>query len=356
VSLNDIPHCENNVLFKVLSEPIPPQSLRPSFDSEDAALNFRKGAFMAEKMPIPENTPRKKTYAEIAAAAKLKSDAAQARIADEVEQEAEKPQKMFLPGLDELMRAMPNHIARSSLFAPVAAGRKKMHKDTVLVSRVDAEIRFWGEQLDETQADVWLQAMHEAIKHPLGAPVTINRNAFLKSIGRSGGGENYKWLHRTMEALVFAMLVMEVKKDGKTKFHIGKTRAIHMIEGFDYDDKAETYTLRIDPRWRVMYGNREYALIDWEKRMQFGPNQQMAKALQRLVATSSDPVQRHALDYLKEKLGYGGRMRDFTEAMNKAMRELERLEIIAGGRIEDNSKGQPQAVWTKLESLPLLKL
>jgi hypothetical protein len=30
------------------------------------------------------------------------------------------------------------------------------------------------------------------------------------------------------------------------------------------------------------------------------------------------------------------------------MRELERLEIIAGGRIEVSTKGRTQAVWTKL--------
>lgn len=305
---------------------------------------------MAEKR-TPENTPatRKKTYAESMAAIKLKSDEAQARKAEEVEREEETPKKLFVPGLDELMRSMPNHIARSSLFAPVAPGRKKMHKDTVLVSRGDAVIKFWGEQLDEAQADVWLQAMHEAIKHPLGVPVTINRLAFLKAIGRTNTGPNYKWLHSTMEALSFAMLVMEVhNKDGKTKLAIGRTRALHMIEGFDYDEKAETYTLRVDPRWRGMYGNHEYALIDWDKRMQFGPHQNMAKALQRLVATSSETVQRFALDWLKSKLEYSGRMRDFTDAMEKAMRELERLEIIAGGRIENNSKGQPQAVWTKL--------
>ena len=33
------------------------------------------------------------------------------------------PVPLFLPGLDEFMRTMPNHIARSSLFAPVAPGR-----------------------------------------------------------------------------------------------------------------------------------------------------------------------------------------------------------------------------------------
>lgn len=111
-------------------------------------------------------------------------------------------QQLFLPGMDDLMRAMPNHIARSSLFAPVARGRKTMHKDAVLVSRADAviKIKFWGEQLDEAQADVWMQAMHEASKHPLGEPVAIRRASFLRSIGRHVGNYEYKWLHRAKEA------------------------------------------------------------------------------------------------------------------------------------------------------------
>lgn len=96
---------------------------------------------------------------------------------------AETPQQIFLPGMEEFMRTMPNYIARSSLFAPVAPRRKKMHKDTVLVSRGDAVIKFWGEQLDVAQADVWMQAMHEVSKQPLGEPVVINRAAFLKAIG-----------------------------------------------------------------------------------------------------------------------------------------------------------------------------
>lgn len=271
------------------------------------------------------------------------------RIAAKQEVEATAPKQLFLPGLEDFMRAMPNHIARSSLFAPVAPGRKKTLKDTVLVSRADAIIKFWGEQLDEAQADVWMQAMNEASKRPLGEPVVINRNAFLKAIGRSGAGENYKWLHRTMQALSFAMLVIDVQtRDGKSKLAIGKTRALHMIDGFDYDDDAEAYTLRVDPRWRGMYGNREFALIDWDKRMQFGQHQNMAKALQSLVATSDEAVQRYALDWLKRKMEYSSPMRKFREALTTAMRELERLEIIAGGRIEMSSKGKLQAVWSRL--------
>lgn len=291
------------------------------------------------------NAPmRKKALSELLAIAKANGAAA----IEAAEQQEAKPAQMFLPGMSEFMRAMPNHLARSSLFAPVARGRKKIYKDRVLFSRGDAVIKFWGEQLDEAQADVWMQVMHAALKVPLGQPVTIERAAFLRSIGRQTGNFEYKWLNRAMEALAFAMLVITVSKDGKPKLSIGKTRAIHMIEGFDYDDALEAYVVRIDPRWREMYGNREFALIDWDKRLRFGSQQDMAKALQRLVATSSEPVQRNALDSLKNMLEYSGRLRDFKDALEKAMRELERLEIIADGRIEASTKGKEQTVWTKL--------
>lgn len=260
---------------------------------------------------------------------------------------AETPRQLFLPGMDEFMRAMPNHIARSSLFAPVARGRRKMHDGTILQSRGDAEIRFSGKQLDEAQADVWMQAMKEAQRQPLGTPVVINRAEFLRAIGREKSGQAYKWLHRTMQDLALAMLVIEVKKaDGKPKLSIGKTRALHLIAGFDYDEDSEEYTLTIDPRWHAMYGNREFALIDWQKRREFGRNQDMAKTLQRLVATSSNPVQRYALDWLKSKMEYGGRMRDFRDALTRACTELKRLEIITAHKIEDSTKGKPQlALW-----------
>lgn len=270
-----------------------------------------------------------------------------AEVAAKAEQKTAETRQLFLPGMDEFMRAMPNHIARSSLFAPVARGRRKLHDGTILQSRGDAEIRFSGKQLDEAQADVWMQAMKEAQRQPLGEAVTINRAEFLREIGREKSGQAYKWLHRTMQDLAFAMLVIEVTKaDGKPKLSIGKTRALHLIAGFNYDEASEEYTLTIDPRWHAMYGNREFALIDWEKRREFGRNQDMAKTLQRLVATSSNPVQRYALDWLKNKMEYGGRMRDFRDALTRACAELERLEIITAHKIENSTKNKPQlALW-----------
>ena len=113
----------------------------------------------------------------------IKQKAAQVAAQAE-EKAAATPRQLFLPGMDEFMRAMPNHIARSSLFAPVARGRRRLHDGTLLQSRGDAEIRFSGKQLDEAQADVWMQAMKVAQCQPLGEAVTINRAEFLREIGR----------------------------------------------------------------------------------------------------------------------------------------------------------------------------
>lgn len=282
-------------------------------------------------------------------AVRLRAAAAEARRSDSTETTEEPLARvpMYLPGLDGLMRAMPNHIARSSLFAPIALGKKTMHKGTVMVSRSDAEIRFWGEQLDEGQADVWMQIMYLASKKPLGQPVIINRAELLRSIGRDTGNSQYKWLKSSMESLTFAMLVIEVRTKGKSKLTIGKNRAFHFINSFDYDEEVGAYILRIDPRWIRMHENSEYALVDWEKRMQIRRAQDMAKAIQRLVATSKDTTQRYQIGWLKQKLGYGGRIDAFKIALIRAMNELERVGIISNSKIELSTKGILQATWSK---------
>ena len=117
-----------------------------------------------------------------------------------------------------------------------------------------------------------------------------------------------------------------------------------IVKDLNYDDKSEIYTYTLDPRWVVMFGNREYSLLNWEKRMCIGRGLDMAKTLQRLVATSADPVQRYALDGLKAQMAYTGRMRDFQVAISSAVRELERLVIVVKGSIEDSTKGKPQLV------------
>jgi len=274
--------------------------------------------------------------------------AAQERAANKTKQAASTPLQLFLPGMDELMRAMPNPVARSSLFAPIAKGCRKMHGGTVLVSRKDAVLEYWGEQLDEADADIVLQLVFEARQAALGQPVIINRAAFLRAMKRSTGKHDYEWLHRRMKALAAATLIIEAKKpDGFTKYRIGDTKTFHILAGFNYDATLEVYTYTLDSQWRVLFGNREFALIDWHKRLLIGRGQDMAKALQRLVATSANREQQYALDWLKEKMQFTSPMHKFKCALTKAMYELQRLRIITHGQIEISSKGKEQASWKK---------
>jgi TrfA protein len=282
-----------------------------------------------------------RTVSEILAIGHTKANEARERMDNSA---ADKPVQMYLPGMDELSRAMPNHVARSSLFAPVGRGRKKQHVGTQLVSRSDATILYWGEQLDEAQADVYMQVMYEATKHQLGEPFVINVAAFLRAMGRSTGGRDYEWLFKAMTALGVATIRIDVDAAKNKGYKLGHHRLFHLIEWFDYDAEAEAYMIKVDPRWQRVYGSKEFALVDWEKRLQITQGQDMAKALQRLIATSNEAVQRYALEWLKAKFEYAGRLRDFKTSIVKALRELERLAIIKSGKIEASTRGKDQLV------------
>lgn len=259
------------------------------------------------------------------------------------EREATIPKQLFLPGIEEALRAMPNSVARSSLFAPIARGKRKFHQQTEMVTRSDAVMAYTGEQLDEADADLTMQLLFEARPHPLGQPISLNRAALLRAMGRDTGNKQYEWLHRRMKALTESTLFIEVKKpDGSPKYRIGTTKAFHILSSFDYNELTETYTFTLDPRWQMLFSNREYSLLDWQKRLQL--ERDMAKALQRLVAASSDQIQRYNLIWLKEKMQYTSPMRKFRPSLTAGSAELERLGIIANWRIEESTKGKDQLV------------
>lgn len=269
-----------------------------------------------------------------------------AEVAAQAEQKAaETPRQLFLPGFD--IGAFPNHLNRSSFIAPIARGRRKRHQQAEMVTRRDCVLEYTGEQLDEADGDLIMALIAFAQPYPLGTPVPLNRAELLRKLKRGTGKSQYDWLYKSMKRLREGVLFLEARKpDGATRYSVGKMQSFNVLKDLDYDGDSETYTFILDPRWVVMFGNREYSLLDWDKRMQIGRGQDMAKTLQRLLATSADPVQRYALDWLKAKMEYASPMRKFREALAAACAELKRLEIITAHKIEDSTKGKPQlALW-----------
>lgn len=270
-----------------------------------------------------------------------------AEVAAKAEQKAaETPRQMFLPGFD--IGAFPNHLNRSSFIAPIARGRRKFHRQAAMVTRQDCVLEYTGEQLDEADGDLIMALIAFAQPYALGTPVPLNRKELLRKIKPGSiGSTQYDWLYRSMKRLREGTLFLEARKrDGSTRYTVGKMESFNVLKDLNYDGESETYTYTLDPRWVVMFSNREYSLIDWDKRMQIGRGLDMAKTLQRLLATSSDPVQRYALDRLKVQMEYASPMRKFREALASACAELERLEIVSAWRIEVSTRGKPQlALW-----------
>jgi len=285
-----------------------------------------------------------------AAMQRAQQKAAQA-IANVAEKQATTPAPFILPGINETARAIPNYIARSAIFAPVRRGWRPLHDDTVFLEGTNILLKGSGKQLSEDHADIWMHAMYLQTTALLGEAPVINRADFLRGMGRPTGGSAYDWLHEGMKDLArFTLCIEARRKDGSVKYSYGKhpsTRVLAMLGGFDYHEASGSYTLYADPRWAQIFGNREYALVDWTKRLQM--RHDLSKSLQRLIGTSADIQQKYSLYILKQRAQYTGRMRDFRATLERSLAELEALKVIAEPRIETAIRGHEQAVWTRLD-------
>lgn len=285
-----------------------------------------------------------------AAMQRAQQKAAQA-IADAAEKQAVTPTPFMVPGINETTRAIPNYIARSAIFAPVRRGWHPLHDDTVFLEGTNILLKGSGKQLSEDHADIWMHAMYLQTTALLGEAPRINRADFLRGMGRPTGGSAYEWLHEGMKDLArFTLCIEARRKDGSVKYSYGKppsTRVLAMLGGFDYHEATGSYTLYADPRWAQIFGNREYALVDWAKRLQM--RHDLSKSLQRLIGTSADIQQKYSLEILKQRAQYTGRMRDFRATLERSLTELEALKVIAEPRLEAAIRGHEQAVWTRLD-------
>ena len=203
-------------------------------------------------------------------------------LATAAERQASTPTPFMLPGINETARAIPNYIARSAIFAPVRRGWRTMHDDAVFLEGSNILLKGSGKQLSEDHADIWMHAMYLQTTALLGEAPTINRADFLRGMGRPTGGSAYEWLHEGMKDLArFTLCIEARRKDGSVKYSYGKhpsTRVLAMLGGFDYHEPTGSYTLYADPRWAQIFGNREYALVDWTKRLQM--RHDLSKSLQ----------------------------------------------------------------------------
>jgi hypothetical protein len=244
-----------------------------------------------------------------------------------------------LPLWPEDKKAMPNELARASLFVPTARGRRKMLDKEQLAAPAGIVIEFTGKQLDMSDCDVFLLSLDYARKQPLGNPILINKADFLRKLNRrERGGKGYKNLEEQFDRLHVAKI--KVSSSPK-KIHI------HLIDRIIEDDEKGTYEIIIHPDIVHLFDNNRFCYINWDKRLQIGTaRKDLAKWLQTYISShSKSKPHKVSLEKLKAWSDYEVKnIRVFRMYVREALAELERLQIITDAAIDK----QDMVSWTRL--------
>ena len=84
-------------------------------------------------------------------------------------------------------------------------------KKQLLATIQGVTVRYTGEQLDQSDLDLWEQVVHLARCHPLGNVCHFTSYALLKALGRSAGNAQYKWLDDVITRLVACEVELRTK-------------------------------------------------------------------------------------------------------------------------------------------------
>lgn len=276
---------------------------------------------------------------------KAKRQAKAAKKAQQVEEGNDLPRQLSL--FQDELRAIPNHLARSPLFASISRGTRAIRKDELLPSPAGVQIRYSGPQLDQGDCDVFMQLIYTQRGKNLGEPMVIVRDRFLDEIGRGDGGSMYAWLKASLERLQGAMVSVESDRYRLRAQLVGK-----VIE----DKVDKTFQIIIDKDICEMFAPHQRSLIDWKKRAAIEKREHLSKWLHNFTASHTgvdDGWQHHAVDNLRTWAGYASPVRKFVEALTEALGELERVGVIEGGslyerRNPDTGKRQKMVKWRRL--------
>jgi hypothetical protein len=200
----------------------------------------------------------------------------------EVAPESPKPksaQVIQLPLWAENKRGTPNSFLRSSLFAAVQGKHRCQFKEEVLASQNGITIKYTGEQLNQSDLNVWEALINLGREQPLGNACSFSTHGLLKSLGLNTGRGDYKWFHSVIVRLTGA--VVEIIHDGKA---YGGT----LVQEWAKDEAKGHYKIIMNKKLINLYGPAQWTAIDWSQRQKLR-KQPLAQALHAFYSSHEKP-------------------------------------------------------------------
>lgn len=233
----------------------------------------------------------------------------------------EEPEKTQLDFWEDGRRAAPNALFRSALF-PVLNNKqkesRKFIKEEKIFSTGGLDVVFTGEQLDQSDLDVYLELLNFARPFPLGTPIKFSAYSLLKALGLTTGGENHSRMHSVLIRLCGA--VIDITDHNKRYFG-------QLIHGGVRDEVTKEYEITINPKFAVLFGLGMWATIDKEQRQALGRNS-LSKALHAYYSSHANPSA-HKFSTLAEITGVkNSNKRQLKSSLIKAHEPLKDIGFL----------------------------
>lgn len=249
-----------------------------------------------------------------------------------------------LPVWHDQARGMPNLCLRSALFGVIQRGRRKAVKGEMVAAVKGLTIRYTGWRLDQGDFDVLANALHllsqrqqesEPVKH-----VQFTVKGFLRGIGRATGKSGREWLKDSFRRLTAT--AVEIKVDIAEGIVCGSyTYVGSLVEEFFYNDRDQTYFLKINPKLARLF-DAGWTQLHWQQRLNLKTD--LAKWLHGFYASHRNPYP-VKVETLRHLCGSDcGRVSDYRGKLRVALGELKSASVLATWKIDRDDKVYVQKI------------
>lgn len=231
--------------------------------------------------------------------------------------------QLSLPFWPEAVRAVPNSILRSAIFG-VSKLRATGRNRTLIASNSDLEIRFSGEEFNQTDLDVFQGLLQIGMREPLGGSIEFSLSTFLSSLGRNTGSSQKKELRKELIRLMGG--VVEIKWMREQKTFMGS-----LIQKIFIDEITGKHRVMFD-RDLIMLFECGHSYIDHQQRLQLGQHS-LAKWMHGFYSSHRKPHP-YKIETLRVLCGSTAVPKEFKRLLARALAKLVTTGAIENWQIE----------------------
>ena len=233
------------------------------------------------------------------------------------------------PDWPDDMRAVPNVFLRNAVFS-TAKERVNYSVWTVIGSCKNVSISIFGQQLNQTDFDYFLQLLH-LVRNQNSNTIYLDRRSFLKELSfkeKEPGGWKYDELLNSLERMQLTHLKITINKQ------MVYTR--NLIYENDYDDVNKTFRITLNNDLKNLFEHNDgYTYVQLRDRLELGDHK-LAKFLQGFCA-SHTICHGYKVKTFKDLADSKGTLSTFRKSLKVALQILKDREKIIDFAIATDS-------------------